>query len=91
MKQPTVELQIDELILRNVPYAQRHHIAAAVEQALTRLLTEQGVPQSLAQGGYIPQVSVDHIQVTPDAKAGVIGGQIAQSLYSNLSDNKAQG
>ncbi len=91
MKRPTIDLHIHELILRNVPYAQRHHIAAAVEQELTRLLTEQGVPPSLAQSGYLPQVNVDHIQVAADAKADVIGGQIAQSLYSKLSDNQAQG
>lgn len=91
MKRPTIEVHIDELILRNIPYAQRHHIAAAIEQELTRLLTEQGVPPSLAQGGYIPQFNVDHIQVAADAKAGVIGSQVAQTLYGNLSNDKAQG
>ena len=38
MNQAKIDLHIEELLLRDVPYALRHHIAAAVEQELSRLL-----------------------------------------------------
>lgn len=90
MKQTKIDLRIEELILRDMPYAQRHSIAAAAEQELARLLTEQGLPPSLAQGGHIPQVDIGTIQLTADSRADAIGAQIAQSVYDNLSANSAQ-
>jgi glycosyltransferase involved in cell wall biosynthesis len=91
MKRPTIDLHIHELILRNVPYAQRHHIAAAVEQELTRLLTEQGVPPTLANGGTIPEITIDNISVVPDAKPDAIGNAIAQNIYGNLGNASDKG
>jgi hypothetical protein len=90
MKRPAIDLHIDELILRNVPYAQRHLIAATVERELTRLLTEQGLPPSLAQGGNIPHLSVGNLHMAADAQADAIGLQIAQAVYSNLSNDEVQ-
>ncbi len=90
MKRSAIDLRIGELILRNVPYAQRHLITATVERELTRLLTEQGLPPSLAQGGNIPHLSVDNLHIAADAQADAIGLQIAQAVHRNLSNNEVQ-
>lgn len=88
MNRAKIDLHIGELILRDVPYALRHRIAAAVEQELARLLSEQDLPQSIAQGGNIPQIDIGTMQLAPDAKPDAIGVQIAQSVYGNLTTNK---
>lgn len=88
MNQAKIDLHIGELILRDVPYALRYRIAAAVEQELARLLNEQDLPPSIAQGGHIPHIDIGTIQLEPKAKPGAIGAQIAQSVYSTLSTNK---
>ena len=85
MKQAKIDLHIGELILRDLPYAQRHSIAAAAEQELARLLTEQGLPPHLAQGGHIPHIDIGTLQLTADSRADAIGTQIAQSVYGKLS------
>lgn len=85
LNRPTIDLHIDELILRDVPYAQRRRIAAAIEQELTRLLTERGAPPSLARGGFVPYLKLDDIQVAAGAKPAMIGNQIAQHIYGNLA------
>lgn len=85
MNSPAIDLHIRELLLRNLPYAQRTQIASAIEQALLRLLHEQGLPPALAQGGTIPHISIDHLQVAADAPADVVGNQIAQAIYTSLS------
>ncbi len=91
MKQPKIELQIGELILHGIPAAQRRDIATAIEQELTQLLGERGLPPQLAQGGSVPHVGVDDIRVTADAKAGDVGAQIARGIYGSLvSSNGSQ-
>lgn len=84
MKQTKIELTIEELILRDVPYALRHHIAEAVEQELARLLSEQGLPPYLEQGGSIPDIDIGHVQVAGDARADTLGFQVARSVYGKL-------
>jgi hypothetical protein len=85
-----VELHIGELVLRGLPYGQRDRIAAAVELELKQLLDENGLPPSLAAGGTLPQVRVDDLRLAAGAKHGVVGAQIAASIYSSLSGNEPQ-
>jgi hypothetical protein len=85
-----VELHIDELVLHGLPAWQRERIAAAVEAGLGRLLEEGGLPPSLADGGTLPQVSVDDLQVPAGAQPGVVGEQIAGSIYSSLAGTETQ-
>ncbi|HEY4386520.1 MAG TPA: hypothetical protein VGN34_18850 [Ktedonobacteraceae bacterium] len=83
-----IDLHIEELILRNLPYEQRHRIAAAVEQELLRLLTERGLPPTLAQGGTIPLLRIDPLTIAADAKPGAIGTHIAENMYSLLASSE---
>ena len=83
-----IELHIGELILRGLPYGQRHRVAAAVEAELKRLLDERGLPPSLAAGGTLPQVQVDNVRFESGVKPGVVGEQIAGSICSSLVGNQ---
>ncbi|HYB00351.1 MAG TPA: hypothetical protein VED37_09050 [Ktedonobacteraceae bacterium] len=89
MKQMMINLHIEELLLRDVPYALRHRVAAAFEHELARLLSEQDLPQSITQSGYIPLIDLGTMHITPDAKPDAIGTQIAQRVYGRLSNNEA--
>jgi hypothetical protein len=85
MKPTIIDLQIEELILRGLPHAQRHRIALAVEQTLKDLLTERGIPPLLAQGGTLPLLRIDPLIVAHDAEPGAIGAQIAENVFALLS------
>ena len=89
LNRPAIDLQIDELILRDVPYAQRHRIVAAIEQELILLLERQGLPLPLARGGFVPRIDLDDIQLAPGAKPAAIGGHIARNIYSHLSGGES--
>jgi len=89
-----IELQIEELVLHDLPYDQRHRVAAAIEQALTRLLAEHGLPAGFQEG--MPPLSAAPVGVNPRLSAESIGQQVAQSVYVQLtsvphSQNAAQG
>ncbi|HET8839883.1 MAG TPA: hypothetical protein VFN35_00390, partial [Ktedonobacteraceae bacterium] len=71
-----------------VPSAQRYQIAAAIERELARLLSKQGLPQSLERGGSIPAIDIGSIHIEVDTKADAIGAQIAQSVYGKLWEHQ---
>ncbi len=89
MSRAPINLHIDELHLHDVPYVLRHRVAAAFERELARLLSEQNIPPTLIQSGYIPLIDLGTMHITPDAKPDAIGSQIAQRVYGKLSNNEA--
>ena len=78
-----VNLNIDTLSLQGFPSADRVQIAAAVQQELTRLLAERGVPPSLARG----HINLDggRFEFAAGTSAKTVGCQIAQQIYGSLS------
>jgi hypothetical protein len=82
---PSVELHIEELVLHGFPPGDRHRIAQAVQQELTRLFTEQGVPASFTLGGNSDRLEGGTFNMAPNARAQVIGNDIAQSVYTGLT------
>lgn len=87
MKPAHIDLHIETLLLRNLPYGQRYRIAAAIEKELMRLFAVDGLPPTLAHGGNIPQITIDSLPVTGNARPSAIGTQIAQRMYRSLSED----
>lgn len=83
MKQK-VDLHIEKLVLHGFAPGDRHRIGQAVELELTRLITEQGIPSSLRRDGELARVNGGTINVSPNSRAEVIGGQVAQSVYEGF-------
>jgi hypothetical protein len=77
-----IELRIEELVLRDLPYDQRHRVAAALEQALTRLLAERGVPPGYREGG---PLDLPAVTVNGNLTAETIGGQVADRVYGQMA------
>ena len=77
-----IDLNIKTLVLPNLPAAaDRDQITAAVEQALSQLLSERGVPSSLQQGGAIPYIDAGRFDFSAEAGPESWGHQIAESIY----------
>lgn len=51
MTPENIELHIEKLVLHGFAPGAHSRIGEAVQQELTRLFLEQGVPRSLSQGG----------------------------------------
>jgi len=84
MMTKNIELHIEELVLHGFAPGDRYRIAEGVEQELTRLLADRGVPQSLTEGGEIASVDGDAFEVAPGSRAGVVGAQVAKAVYRGL-------
>ncbi|NEQ22778.1 MAG: hypothetical protein F6K28_27080 [Microcoleus sp. SIO2G3] len=81
-----LEFHIEELILHGFEMRDRHLISTAMQQELSRLFTEQGVPRSLTQDSTVPQLNGGTVETTPAMQPEAIGVQIAQSIYGGLSE-----
>jgi hypothetical protein len=77
-----VELHIDELILEGVPGYQRQQIASAIEQALTRLVAEQGLPPDWQNGLSLAALTE---QIRPGSRPEAIGQQVARAIMGGIS------
>jgi hypothetical protein len=80
-----VELHIGELVLDGFPPLDRAQLGVVVQQELTRLFAERGVPAGLANGGEAASLDGGEFHVAPGSNAQAIGAQIAQVVYGGLS------
>ena len=83
MKQK-IDLHIEQLVLHGFSPGDRYRIGEAVELELARLITEQGVPSSLRRDGELARMDGGTFNVSPNSRAEVIGGQVAQSVYGGF-------
>lgn len=79
-----IDLHIDALILHGFAPGDRPLIAQALQQELTRLLTEQGVPSSLTHSIEVPHLQGANVQAASGLSPRAIGTQVAQSIYTSL-------
>ncbi len=83
--QPSIEIQIEELVLHGFASSDRYRIGEAVERELARLLIGQGVPGWLSRGGEVERLDGGTFEVPPGCKAGTVGAQVAQAVYRGLA------
>lgn len=80
----SVELHIEELVLHGFAPGDRYRIGEAVERELFRLMTERGVPPSLA-GGDASILDAGEFIVERNSAPEEIGLQVARAVYGGLS------
>jgi hypothetical protein len=76
---------IEELVLHGFPRGERYRIGEALEQELTRLFAEKGVPDSLGRGGEVDLLRAGSFHVSVVSKPEGVGSQVAQAVYGGLS------
>jgi hypothetical protein len=84
MKPNNIQLHIENLVLHGFAPGDRDRIAAAVQQELTRLMTEQGLSATLTGGNSLERVDGGSFAMAANARAEGIGAQIAQSIYGGM-------
>ena len=79
-----LHLHIDELALNGFAPGDRARIADALQSELTRLITENGVPQALANGGAFDRMNAGAFHMATSARPEATGARIAQAVYGRL-------
>jgi len=68
-------------VLQGFNHLDRAELGVRVQEALSQLFADQGLPAALNQGGQVNALDGGTFTVQPDAGAGDIAGQIAQAIY----------
>ncbi len=84
-----VELHIDELVLHGFAARDRHHIAAALERELTRLIAQGDVAHPPGGSMQLDRIDAGSFHLDPAARPGHIGQTVAQRVYRQLSPSTA--
>jgi hypothetical protein len=79
-----INLHIDELVLHGFAASERYRIAEALEHELKRLLSDQGIPSALHADQEIAHLHGGTFEVSSNAKAEMIGIQVARAIYGGL-------
>lgn len=85
-RQAPLQLQIDRLVLHGFSMSSRHRIGAAMQQELTRLFAEQGVPPALTQGQQMDRLDGIQFDLPTQENPRLVGVRIARAIYRRLSD-----
>jgi len=79
-----IELSIESLIIHGLS-GDRAAVAAAVEQELTRLLADRGLPPGLANGGGAISASPPPVRVPHGLRPAAIGAHVAKAIYASVA------
>lgn len=79
-----IELHIEELVLHGFAHKDQARIQRAIEQELTRLLTQQGIPNLLSQSNEIHRLNGGSFNVKAGMGVDAIGSQVAQAIYGGM-------
>jgi hypothetical protein len=80
-----LELHIEQLVLHGFEPRDRARMGTVVQQELTRLFAEQGIPPSFERGGAISHLDAGTVERSSDAKPDAIAIQIARAIYGGLN------
>jgi|GEM_PF-6780560 len=85
MPAPSITLHIEELALHGIDSAvARYELGIVIEQELTRLLAEHGLPSGLDHDLAVGRVNGGSFEFKPDARPDTIGAHIAAAVYRGL-------
>ena len=85
MRPTEIELHIDELVLEGFAHADRHAVADALQNELTRLLAASGLSpaQAAALGG--AQLDAGTARLKPNSTARAAGAEVARTIHGGLT------
>lgn len=84
MQPASVQLSIENLVLHGFPAGDRYRIGEAVEHELSRLLRENGIPGTMAEGGALDRIDAGEFQIGGGMRPAEIGARIARAIYGGL-------
>jgi hypothetical protein len=81
-----INLHIDRLVLDGLPIEHQDGplVKAAVEAELSRLLTANGLANSLMAGGAMPSTPAPGLQMSSDSSPARLGQKIGRAIYGGI-------
>ena len=84
MKLRTINLHIDRIVLDGVGHLNHGQLSIAIESELHRLISVQGLHNSLYQSGAINQIAAKPVVLNSPVRERNLGNKIAGSVYRGM-------
>jgi hypothetical protein len=81
----SVTVEIGELVLHGFARGDRHEIGEALQRELGELLSNRGIPQSLAGGRDLARLNAATINMPDRGKPAAVGKQVARAVYNQFA------
>lgn len=79
-----IEIYIDRIVLEGFDHLNARELNQAIQQHLTNLLTEQGLPQGVAGLGEVNKLTGGQIHLASNPTTANIGKSIAGGIYQGI-------
>jgi hypothetical protein len=83
-----VIVNIDRLVLNDVPYADRFAVAQGLRERLTELLSQPGVAHEIGRSGSIPRLRLGPVHTAAEPKPRQIGVAVANGIGKGLKNER---
>lgn len=83
-----IEIYIDRIVLEGFEYLNAQELSQAIQQHLSTLLTEQGLPQGLSNLGEVNKLNGGQIHLASNPTTGNIGKSIAGGIYQGITTSE---
>lgn len=80
-----IVVNIESLVLKGFRYEDRHAIAAAVQDEISRVLSAPDAAARVAQLGSMPNLRIDTVSVAANAKPTQVGAATGRAIGRGLS------
>lgn len=77
----SISVRIDELVLHGFAPTDRYRIGDAMQQELTRLFVEGGIPRQLDHSFETARIDAGSFQMAQGTRAEAVGAKIAHAVY----------
>lgn len=81
---PDIEIYIDRIVLEGFDHLNARELKLAIQQHLTALLAEQGLPQGVTGRVEVNSLNGGQINLASNPTAGNIGKSIAGGIYQGI-------
>ncbi|HTN47547.1 MAG TPA: hypothetical protein VL098_14445 [Flavipsychrobacter sp.] len=81
----TIELYIDQIVLHGMEGRNRFEIGNAIEEELSRLLSQGNLPATFRSGGGIDILNGSSFQYNNSSRSNLVGEHIAGSIFQTMT------
>lgn len=84
----TIHLHIEQLVLDGLQVDNRRALQSAIQNELTRRITEGGLSSELRSNAAVPSLNGGVINFGHDRRPATLGHQIANAVYRGIGAKK---
>jgi len=85
MQDNNIEIYIERIVLDGFDYLNKADLNAAVQEHLSTMISNGGLPDGLMNSGYHRKLNGGEMKLNNQPKTGQVGSDIASGIFSGIN------